>query len=213
MPYVEVDDAVYAALTQNGVKVKDVTAAVTRAAAAETVWNKLLNSGKNRTEALRLYKAEYPDQPVPELDAAAPVTEGLAAVNKRLDDWFEAQKKEKDDEKTRRDEESATSTIATGRRMLRTDRKLDDEGVKAVEEVMQKFGIPNYEVAFNHWKASQPPDAEPLPTAHGARSLDWFKVEEERPDQKLLLTDPMAFRRRETQRVMQEIREGRLAAA
>lgn len=213
MPLVEIEDDVLKALSTNGIQFKDAGDRVKRATEVEAAWNKLL-SGPNRTQMLKAYKEAYPDAVVPELDAAAPITAEVSRVEKKFDDWVEAQKKEADERREKNREEAANSTVAKGRTWLRADKKLDDEGVTAVEQIMQEHGIPNYEVAFNHWNANRPPDAEPLPSAYGgARSLDWFKVEEERPDTKLLINDPKAFQRRETGKVLQEIREGKLAAA
>lgn len=213
MPLVEIEDDVLKALAGHGLQFKDAGDRVKRATEVEAAWNKLLG-GPNRTQMLKAYKEAYPDAVVPELDAAAPITAEVSRVEKKFDDWVEAQKKEADERREKNREEAANSTVAKGRTWLRADKKLDDEGVTAVEQIMQEHGIPNYEVAFNHWNANRPPDAEPLPSAYGgARSLDWFKVEEERPDTKLLINDPKAFQRRETGKVLQEIREGKLAAA
>lgn len=213
MPLVEIEDDVLKALAGHGLQFRDAGDRVKRATEVEAAWNKLLG-GPNRTQMLKAYKEAYPDAVVPELDAAAPITAEVSRVEKKFDDWVEAQKKEADERREKNREEAANSTVAKGRTWLRADKKLDDEGVTAVEQIMQEHGIPNYEVAFNHWNANRPPDAEPLPSAYGgARSLDWFKVEEERPDTKLLINDPKAFQRRETGKVLQEIREGKLAAA
>lgn len=212
MPLIEVEDAVMAALAQNGVGFKDLSAAAQKAAGVEAAWNKML-SGPQRAALLRAYKEAYPDAAVPEIDAAAPILSEVEKLRKEWQDEREAAKKEADEKRAKEREEQANTTVASGRRMLRADKKLDDEGVAAVEKIMQDLGIPNYEVAYNHWKAQQPPDPTPLPSAYGnARSLDWFKAEESQPDTKLLLEDPFGFRRKETGKVLQEIREGKFAA-
>lgn len=213
MPLVEIEDAVLAAMASNGIQYKDATARVSQATEAQGAWSKML-AGPNRKALLKAYKEAYPDVPIPELDAAEPISAEVEAVRKEFHDYKEAKEKEAEEARARSREEAANATVAKGRAWLRAEKKLDDEGEKAVEQIMKEHGIPIYEVAFNHWKATQPPDPEPLPTAYGgARSLDWFKADEDKPDTKLLLSDPMKFKRQETGKVLQEIREGRLAAA
>lgn len=211
MPLIEVEDDVFAALQTNGVRFTDAKGKLSKAAEIEAAFNKI-TSGPQRLAFLKLYKEAYPDAAVPEIDAAKPVLEDAAATRKMVEDFIAGQKKEAEDKKTADREAAASQTVTQGRTWLRRDRKLDDEGVTAVEKVMQDLGIPNYEVAFNHWRAGQPPEPTPLESSYAGRSLDWFK-EDERPDVKLLMNDPMAYRRKETGKVLQEIREGRLAAA
>ncbi len=213
MPIVEIEDNVLAAFVQNGVQFKDASDRMKRGADLEAAWNKLL-AGPNRVQVLEAYKLAYPEAVVPELDAAKPLMSEIEKLRKEMQDDKDARAAA--DEKRRNDarEASANDTVSKGRTWLRGEKKLDDEGVTAVEKIMLDEGIQNYAVAFNHWKALQPPDPEPLPSTYGgARSLDWFKVEEDRPDTKLLINDPKAFQRRETGKVLQEIRDGKLAAA
>jgi hypothetical protein len=213
MALIEIEDHVLAAMAQHGISYKDASETVKQGREATAAWAKML-AGPDRLKLLEAYKAQFPDVAIPEIDAAKPITAEVEAVRKEFRDYKEAQEKAAEEARTKSREEAANSTVAKGRALLRGDKKLDDEGVTAVEKVMQDLGIPNYEVAFNHWKATQPPDPDPLPSAYGgARSLDWFKVEESRPDTKLLITDPKAFQRQETAKILQEIREGRLAAA
>lgn len=211
MPLIEVEDSVIAALAQNGIQYTDAKGKITKAAEIEAAFAKL-TSGPQRTQFLKLYKEAYPDAVVPELDAAKPVMDEMSALRKEFTDFVESTKKKEEDQVKASRESAASRTVSDGRGWLRRDKKLDDEGVTAVEKVMQDLGVPNYEVAFNHWKASQPPDAQTFDTNYGGRNLDWFK-EDDRPDVQLLMKDPLAFRRKETGKVLQEIREGRLNAA
>lgn len=213
MPFIEVDDAIAAAMAKEGLQFKDASAHIKKGAELEAAWTKLL-SGPQRQTVLKAYKEAFPDAVVPELDAAAPLNADIAALRKEFDDYREGVKKADEERRSKRREESAQNTVADGRRWLRTEKKLDDEGEKAVEQIMQDKGIADYEVAYHHWKAQQSPEPTSLPSAYGgARSLDWFKTEESRPDTKLLLSDPRGFQRSETGKVLQEIREGKLAAA
>lgn len=211
MPFIEVDDAIAAAMAKEGLQFKDASAHIKKGQEFEAAWSKMLASDQ-RDSVLAAYKKVFPDAVLP-TDFTAPVKDEVAALKKEFDEYRESVKKAEDDRRENRRKESAERTVADGRKWLRTEKKLDDEGEKAVEQIMQDKGIADYEVAYHHWKAQQPPEATPLPSAYGgARSLDWFKAEESRPDTKLLLSDPRAFQRNETGKVLQEIREGKLAA-
>jgi len=213
MPLVEIEDAVLSALATNGIQYKDAGDRLKKATEIEAAWAKIL-SGPDRVKALEIYKAQFPDASVPDVDARAAVAPDISRVEKKVDDFIDSFNTNAAERAKKRDQEAANTTVAQGRRRLRTEKQLDDEGVNGVEQIMQDKNIADYEVAYNHWKAQQPPDPDPLPSAYGgARSLDWFQVEEARPDTKLLLTDPKSFQRRETGKVLQEIRDGKLAAA
>jgi hypothetical protein len=211
MALIEVEDQIIAALAQNGIKYTDASGKIAKGAEVEAAWQKLL-SGPDRLTVLQAYKRAYPNASVPEIDAAAPVNDAVAAIRKEFDEYRAAADKEKEETRAKAREEAANGTVAKGRQWLRGDKKLDDDGVTAVEKVMQDLGVPNYEVAFNHWRASQPADPEQLPSSWAGRSLDWFREQEDRPDLELLRKDPMAYRRKETGKVLAEIREGKFAA-
>lgn len=211
MPYIEVDDGLLAALSKEGLKYKDVGPAIQQAQEYDAAYRKLI-SGEDSAEFQRIYKRAFPNAVVP-ADVTAPVSADVAALRKEFDDYKADIKKADDERRDERRKRTAEATVSDGRKWLRTEKKLDDEGEKAVEAIMQEHGIANYQVAYNHWKAQQPPEPTSLPNAYGgSRSLDWFKAEESRPDTKLLLSDPAAFRRGEVGKVLQEIREGKLAA-
>lgn len=206
MPLIEVEDAVLAALRDNGVKFGDKTAASASAAEARAAVDKLL-AGPDRLEFLKLYKKTYPDAAVPELDAAKPVLDKVDAIAKEFSEYKASVEKEKEDRETARRERTAHDTVSKGRTWLRQEKKLAQEAVDDVEKLMQEEGIPNYAVAFNHWKASQPPDPEQLPSSVVNRSLDWFKVSEEQPDHKKMLEDPMGWRRNQIHKILTEERQ------
>ena len=211
MPYIEVDDGLLAALSKEGLKYKDVGPAIQQAQEYDAAYRKLLAS-EDSAEFQRIYKKAFPNAVVP-ADMTADLRAEIAALKKeREEDKAAAEKREAERDEARK-KRQADTTVADGRKWLRTEKKLDDEGEKAVEQIMVDKGIADYEVAYNHWKAQQPPEPTSLPNAYGgSRSLDWFKAEESRPDTKLLLNDPAAFRRGEVGKVLQEIREGKLAA-
>lgn len=212
MALIEIEDAIAAELAKNGIKYTDASGNYGKARESQAALEKLL-AGPHRTEILKAYKVAYPNVPIPELDAAVPINEAVGKISKEFEDFKASIQKEKDDAEAKRREEAANTTVAAGRKWLRANQKLDDDGVTAVEKVMQDLGIPNYQVAFNHWRAEQPAQPEQLPSSWGNRSLDWFQEEKDKPDTTMLLKDPLAFRRQAIGQVMRDARDGKLAAA
>jgi hypothetical protein len=207
MPIIEVDDVTAAAMQSNGIKYQDRTG---HAKTAQTIAERVaaLESGPHRAEYLRLLKQQFPDMVVPEIDAAKPVIDKVDALNKRFDDYLTEQQKQREERETKDREDGAHKTVAQGRSWLRSKQKLDDEGVKSVESVMQDRGIADYEAAYHLWRANQPPPAVDLPSSNLGRSLDWFKEDENQPDKALLLKDPLAYRSKRAGQILSQIRAG-----
>ncbi len=109
-------------------------------------------------------------------------------------------------------ESRAKGTVADGRKWLR-EQGCDEEGVVAVEKIMQDANLANYEIAFSHFARNQP-KPETLPSgAYGGQSLDWFQAAEDAPDHKLLLEAPEKFKNAEVRKFFQQRAEGRLNLA
>ena len=212
MPLIEVDDVVATALRDNSVKFTDRTSELAPTTQAAAAWQKIISGSETRTDALRLFKKAFPDIPVPEIDARAPVDDAIAALRKEFDDYRADVQKERDDAKKARDDAAATDTVSKGRTWLRREKKLDDEAVKQVETMMIDLGIPNFEVAFSHWRAQQPAQPDVLPNSTIGRSLDWFKAQEDQPDHAAMLKDPIAWRNKEIVKTLQAIRSGEMTA-
>ena len=212
MPLVEIDDVVFNALRDNSVKFTDRSAELAPTAQAAAAWQKIVNGAETRTDALKLFKKAFPEIPVPEIDARAPVDDAISALRKEFDDYKAGIEKDKEEAHQKRNEAAALDTVSKGRSWLRREKRLDDEAVGAVETMMQELGIPNYEVAFSHWHAQQPPTPDTLPSSTIGRSLDWFKAQDNQPDHALMLKDPVAWRRNEIVKTLQGIRSGEIAA-
>jgi hypothetical protein len=213
MPLIEVEDVIANALRDNSVKFIDRSAELAPTAQAAAAWQKIVNGAETRSDALRLFKKAFPDIPVPEIDARAPVDDAIAALRQEFNDYKAGVEKEREDAATKRREADAIDTVSKGRSWLRREKRLDDEAVGAVETMMQELGIPHYDVAFSHWHAQQPPAPETLPSSTIGRSLDWFKAQDDQPDHALMLKDPIAWRRNEIHKTLQGIRSGEIAAA
>jgi hypothetical protein len=212
MPLIEVDDVVATALRDNSVKFTDRTSELVPTTQAAIAWQKIVNGSETRSDALKLFKKAFPEIPVPEIDARAPVDDAIAALRAEFDDYKAGVQKERDDAKTRAREADALDTVSKGRSWLRREQKLDDERVGEVEKMMQDLGIPNYEVAFSHWRSKQPAQPDMLPNSTIGRSLDWFKAQEDQPDHAAMLKDPIAWRNKEIVKTLQAMRSGEIAA-
>lgn len=210
MALVEIEDQYLAALAQQGVRYTDATPKAQRMAQLEKAYTDL-NGGENRHAWLELLEKQYPELKHPELHhpALAKVNELEAKLAKIEEDRIERETKAAEESRT----SAAHKTVADGRTWLRRQKQLDDEGVEAIEKLMQEHQIPNYEIAYNHWSAQQPPPPADLPNAYGGPSLDWFRGDDSQPDAMLLLKDPEAFKIKERAKVMNEIRASRQRAA
>lgn len=204
MPLIEIDDQ-YAAQLGN-IPHKDRSGDWRSMSEFQTAYNKILQ-GPQRLAMFRVIKAAYPDQVIPELDAAAPVTAEIEAIRKEFADYREEVKKEKAAEAEAHRKSAATDTIDKGRSWLR-QQGCDDDGVVEVEKIMQDNNLANYEVAFSHYARSHP-KTEPLPSVGFLGSqYDWFKGDE--PDVKLLRDDPVGFKNAEVTKFFRQKAEGTL---
>lgn len=210
MPLIEIEDQYLSALAQQGVRYTDATPKAQRMAQLEKAFTDL-NGGEHRHDWLALLEKQYPELKHPELHhpAISKVNELEAKLAKMEEERLERERKAEEEART----SAAHKTVAEGRTWLRRQKQLDDEGVEAIEKLMQEHQIPNYEIAYNHWSATQPPPPIDLPSAYGGPSLDWFKADESQPDGQLLLKDPEAFKVKERAKVMNELRAARLRAA
>lgn len=117
--------------------------------------NKMLQNPKSRDKLLRAQKDLDPNISIPELDAKEPVMEEI----KKLSDRFEAFATESAKEKTAREENERVSSLKNqwerGRASLR-DAGYNDEGVKKIEELMEKEGIANHHAAAAYFDKLNP---------------------------------------------------------
>lgn len=208
MPLVEIEDAY---LSNLAVPYRDATAEHRRAVDHEQFFAKVAN-GKNRRKLMELLKDEFPDAAVPEIDAAKPVLDEVAALRKEMQERFEAEDKRRSEQNEERSRRRADRAIEEGRDYLRKQ-GFDDDLVSKTEELMRERNIGDYEVAAAYMAKSQP-SAEPLPSsAWSSHDLgtSWFHPPEDAPDHKLLLKDPKAFAAQEVAKIMKERAQARVA--
>lgn len=162
------------------------------------VLTKLQGSAKTRLPTLRLMKEAYPELVVPEIDAAAPLNAEIAqerearlALEKRLDD----EKAER--EKSAR-EAGYASQIERERERLR-QAGYSTEGIKKIEDLMEKENLIHYEAAEALFEKQQPKEDALIPSGYG-RNWDLFEPPAEDNDIRAALSPDHAKRGRALQR-------------
>src|SRR6266851_4486468 len=113
MPIIEIDDQYAAELAKLSIPARDRTADFKSAFEYEQMYREIVN-GPNRPEQLRLLKKQYPNLPIPEIDAAAPVNAEIEALRKEFTDYRETVKKESEERETARRESAAKDTVSQG---------------------------------------------------------------------------------------------------
>jgi hypothetical protein len=132
----------------------------------ETV-EKMLANPKSRRKILEARKEFDPTAVIPELDQAKPVEDAVATVTKQFEDF----KKEQAEKEAKADQDrkigDLNTRFAAGRAALKKQ-KWTDEGIKAVEELMEKHGIVDHDVGVAYFERLHPPQVPVTPNGSGA---------------------------------------------
>lgn len=144
MPMVEIDEE---ELRKN----RELTGVVT----------KILANPKGRALLQQAHKEVNPEAVVPELETRQLIDERLNGIQKTVEDFVKGQKEQQEASEKKARETSAKARIEEGFQRLR-QQGVTDEGIKGVEELMEREGILNPEVAFSHFEKLHPP--QPLTT-------------------------------------------------
>jgi hypothetical protein len=189
MALIELDDRELSRLRQIEVDHKD-------AANWRQSWGQVLADPKTKMQAWRAFREKFPNVPIPELDtvdaASAPILAQLEELKKQIAEDKEAAAKEKAEREESEKKTRVSESMAVAHRRLRSE-GWDDEGIKAVEELMVQRNIGDYDVAAAFLR-SQMPKPAPLNNAYEGRDLNWFNPGEDEPDTKLLMENPKKFK-------------------
>lgn len=121
-----------------------------------------------RRKVLEAYKEVKPDEAIPELDSQQPILAEVAAAKADL----EARVKKFEDDQAKRDDDNRKRELSSrwseGQKLLRTEHRYTDEGIKAVEEMMEKKGIVDHEDGRLLFEAIHPPQQPITPNGSGA---------------------------------------------
>jgi hypothetical protein len=177
--------------------------------ASHVLLDKLGKNPKTRVKVLRAMKEDNPDLIIPELDAAQPVLDDVAAIRAELAAEKELRAKDKADEVKRRQDESIEATISKSRAKLRKS-GYDDEGIEGIEKLMQERGLTDYEAAEALFEKNIP-QADPVMPADFGRTMPM--IDESDADQKLLVRDKNSWRpwqHKKVTEVMKQLRNGQI---
>lgn len=129
--------------------------------------------GKNPKARALLQEAvaiAAPDEAGSEHAIRREFSEQFAGVSKKIDDFIEAQNKEREDRKADEARRELEGRWAKGKGKLR-EAGYTDEGIAAVEKLMEERGIPDHEAAASLHEKLQPP---PEPVVTGGSRWNWF---------------------------------------
>lgn len=150
MPKIEVDEEEY---VRNS-RLRDTVA-------------KIWSNPKTRVQLQALHKEVDPSAQTPELDAQAPVNEAISGIRKDVSEFLAEQRKEREEREARERSDALTARIASGLSQLKAA-GWTEEGIKGVQEIMEKNGIVDPEIAASHYEKLHPPQVPATPGGTGA---------------------------------------------
>ena len=177
---------------------------------SKTLLDKVGSDPGRRRRFLEMVKEMDPTANIPEIDASAPALERVGAIAKEFNEFKEAIEAERQERAKAEREKSTMSTIEQERAKLRAQ-GYQDEGITAVEKLMQDRGLTDYEAAAALLERSQPADEVILPNYD--RSWNFATPDEGDDSSKLLVSGVNGARKwqsNEIQKFFREKREGKL---
>jgi len=126
----------------------------------------LMGNPKSRRKVLEAQKEAHPDAVIPELDAAKPVLEEVSKIREEMSKWMKAQ----EEGAAKKDEENRVNALKLqwneGRNKAKAEGYTDD-GLKALEDFMEKRGIADHELAIPAFERIHPPAKSEAPANKG----------------------------------------------
>lgn len=141
----------------------------------QTTVAKMLDNPKARKLVLQARKEVDPAAIIPELDAAAPVMAEMTELRTLVTDFI----KSSNERESKREEDARSNAFARqfeqGRAKLR-GAGYQDEGIAAIEKLMEQKGIVDHEDAEAIWRDRNPP---PPPAVSSGSRFDIFNPPKE----------------------------------
>ena len=116
---------------------------------------------------LSAQKLVQPDAVIPEIDAAAPIKDELEKAKKEFADGLAEIKKAREDEVAERRRAELTSKWEAGRNSLKAE-GYNDEGIAAVEKLMEQKGLIDHEDGKTIFEKLHPPQTPAQSTGFGS---------------------------------------------
>ena len=206
------------ALAETGqAELEQLRALAKSALPAKQLIDKLGANPKTRRRILELMKEINPDVSIPELDAAKPYADELASLREEMKADRKALADEKAEAAKRAGEHEIENKIASGRKSLR-ERGYQDDGIQAIEKLMQDRGLIDYDAAEALFSREMPKDEPITPNGINSRSFEFTDPSEADDLIKKATTLPRgrpqenalrAWTNRELTRGMNEIKQNR----
>lgn len=127
----------------------------------------VLNNPEARKKFLEAKKVARPNEPIPEIDAAKPVVDMVSGVEKKLDEFLAAQRKEKEEENSAKRVAEFTASWDRSKAKLKAEEGWLDDGLEKVESFAKDRGIPDFEAAAALWLKQNPPPSPTEPSGYG----------------------------------------------
>lgn len=127
----------------------------------------MMKDPKSRRKVLEAYKVIRPEEAIPELDSQQPILDEVAAARKDLDERMKKFEDAREKDADERRQSELNTRWSEGQKKLRTEHRYTDEGIKAVEEMMEKKGIVDHEDGRVLFEAVHPPQQPVTPNGAG----------------------------------------------
>lgn len=133
---------------------------------------KIVANPKAKLLLQEAHKMVDPQAITPELDAQKPVNDQMTEFGKKIDDFISKQETKEADREKQSKLDALNANIAKGLDKLRSERWTED-GIKGVQEIMEKHGILDVEIAASHYEKLHPPQDLVKP---GGGSWNFFET-------------------------------------
>lgn len=151
-------------------------------------FNQLLANPKTRTAVLKAQKELHPELVIPELDAAEPVRGEISELREEVRAFMKAQQEAAEERAKQEAMRSLEGKWKKGQKALRAN-GYTDEGIAAIEKLMEEKGLADHEIAAAYWDKMNPPQ-QPVRGA-GGNQFDLFRQEtRSEENMKALFEDP-----------------------
>ena len=164
-----------------------------------------------RRKVLEAQKAIDPNAIIPELDAAKPLEGALAKMDEKLTALDARLAKDAADREQAAKIAKLNSQWESGRSSLRSA-GYTEEGIKKVEELMEKEGIANHDAAAAYYDKLNPPEVPVAPSNSGFDVLmNNFAAAtgEDEAGRKAMFENPDQWANTEIAKTLNEIRYGK----
>lgn len=150
-----------------------------------------------------------PDEVGPEHRIRVENDQRISGMEKKFDEFLEEQKKEREERSAVEARRDLERRWMEGRRVAREEHSYTDEGLKSLEEFMEREGIPDHKNAIPAFERANPP---PEPVVTGGRGWNFFdraaEAEQDAAMKSLLSGNDEDFLARAVPAALKEVRGG-----